>query len=281
MTHRLLPVISLLLGASFGAGCSNFEIENNAPIAKAQALVNGVVINLADPIPYMGTPVSITLDATASTDDDGEIVSALWLATDASPTERYAGNGLVDSGTLTAFAADPAPGIQSIVTLGEGTYQYSVWVTDDGKLTSEPATIMFTVAAPSPYDPEPACVTGYARPEPVGCDACVCSPMMRTGCLETYNACFANADPMFTMLCTAVVACAVGVQCTGPACYTAGCGAQIDAAATYMGRVLTDCATDDPATNPCTAASRLGACTGTTMDAMGAPVVGTCAAACD
>lgn len=248
------------------AGCSEFEIKNKPPVARAQVLVNGMPYDTSAPIDFAGSPIAITLDATMSSDPDGDITQYLWLDTTVSNAVRY---GFADAGTP-AFAGDPPPVQSPQLMLGEGEYQYSVWVTDNEKMTSEPATLSFTIVTPTMYMPDAACVTGYASAEP-RCGECVCTPAAMTGCLETYQVCFENADPMFATLCSAVVACAQAKGCSGSACYMGGCMAEIDAASTYMGGTLADCAAADPGANPCAAASQLGACSST----------GTCMVACN
>jgi hypothetical protein len=270
--HRLLVCsawTSLSLAFAL-AGCSDFEIANLPPVAKAQVLVNGAAMTTAEPIPFMGTPIAITLDGTTSADKDGSVVKYLWLQTDVPNYVRY---GLVDAGAAPPppFAGDPPAVPAPQLMLGEGTYQYSLWVTDDGNLTSDPATVEFTIETPTTYMPNAACVTGYMAATPE-CSDCVCTPAAMTGCLETYQVCFENTDPMFATLCKAVVACAQRVGCVGSACYTGGCMAEITAAGTYMGGSLAEaCALPDAAANPCAAASQLGACSST----------GTCMAACN
>lgn len=269
MTKHKLILALLITSALAANGCSEFEIQNDAPIAQAQVLVNGMVANLEEPLPYAGMPLAITLDGSMSSDKDGDIASFLWLQTDVSNAERYAGNGLVDSGALPMYAGDPMPVAQPQLSLGEGSYQFTLWVTDDDKMTSTPATVAFTIETPTSYMPDPTCAMNYVSMVE-GCSDCVCTPTAMMGCLDNYTACYANADPMFVTLCKAVVDCALAVPCSGQACYTGGCMAEIDAAAAYMGGTLASCQ-GDAAANPCAAASQLGACTST----------GTCMAACN
>lgn len=253
------------------AGCSEFDIENQPPVAAVQLLVNGAPFDTKDPVPFMGGPAAVTLDGSGSSDEDGTIVKYLWLQTDVPNDVRY---GLGDAGALGPFMGDPPPVASPQLSLGEGTYQYSVWVTDDEDAISEPATIEFTVKTPSNYMPDAACKAAYMSDIPE-CVDCVCTPTAMMGCLDNYTACYVNADPTFVMLCTAIIDCSRMVGCAGSACYTAGCGTQIDAAAMYMGGTLASCADASlVTTNPCSAASQLGQCAGS----MGA---GNCLNACN
>ena len=249
-------------------GCSRFLIDNELPEAKVQLLMaDGTpVVDLTKAIPYMGTPLVFTLDGSMSSDDDGTIVKYLWLDSDVPANVRN------DAGvtSLATYAGDPPPVPSPQVTLGEGHYQFSLWVTDNEDTISAPATLEFTIETPTTFMPDPVCAMTYMSAVP-GCVDCVCTPNAMMGCLDSFTACYQNADPMFVTLCTAVVDCARMMGCTGTACYTAtGCMAQIDAAAAYMGGALADCQ-GDPALNPCAASAQLGVCSAT----------GTCMTACN
>jgi hypothetical protein len=238
------------------AGCSKFDVENKPPVADAQLLVNGVPADPAEPIAFMGSPVSITLDGSGSSDEDGTIVKSLWLQTDVSNAVRY---GLGDAGALGPFMGDPMAVASPQLSLGEGTYQYSLWVTDDEDAISAPATIEFTIEMPTSYMPDATCKMNYPSGNPE-CADCVCTPTAMMGCLDDYTACYMNADPAFVMLCKAIVDCAAAKGCKGSMCFTPElCQTEITAGVTYMGG--TDCM-GDPAVNPCAAASKLGQCAG-------------------
>jgi hypothetical protein len=248
-------------------GCSRFLIENEPPEAKVQLLMaDGTpVVDLTKEIPFMGAPIVFTLDGSMSSDDDGTIVKYLWLDSDVPPDMRYDD----DLMNLATFTGDPPAIASPQVTLGEGHHQFSLWVTDDEDAISAPATLEFTIKTPTIFMPDPVCAMTYMSAIPE-CVDCVCTPNAMMGCLDSFTACYQNADPMFVTLCTAVVDCARTMGCTGTACYTAAlCMAQIDAAATYNGGALADCQ-GDPALNPCAASAQLGVCSAT----------GVCMAAC-
>jgi len=254
----LLALVSLL---SLNA-CSEFEVNNKPPEAQVQLLMNGAPVNIDEPIPFMGAPIALTLDGSMSSDDDGRIVKYLWLQTNVPGNVRY------DAGlaNLNTFTGDPMPVASPQVTLGEGTYQYSLWVTDDEDTISAPATVEFTIETPTTYMPDAACAAMYMSDMPE-CVDCVCTPTAMMGCYDNYAACYLNPDPMFVTLCRAIVDCAREKGCTGSACFTpALCQTEITAGVTYMGGM--DCM-GDPAVNPCAAASALGTCTsmGTCMNA--------------
>lgn len=248
--------------------CSDFEIENKPPVAAVQVLMNGMVVETNEPIPFMGAPVTLTLDGSGSEDEDGRVVRFEWWKTAVAPVERYAGNGRVDSGVLPPFDGDPMAIRSPSLSLGEGEYQYSLWVTDDEGMISEPATVAFTIKTPVTYVPDAACKMTFVS-EIAECVDCACTPNAMLGCYDEYAACYLNADSMFVALCKAIIDCSREKACIGDACFAADkCRTEITAGTSYMGAMA---CTGDRATDPCSAARELGACTS----------MGSCAAACN
>jgi hypothetical protein len=243
--------------------CSEFDVKNLPPVATVRVMMNGAPVNIEEPIPYMGTPLALTLDGTLSTDEDGNVAKYTWYRTDLPPNVRYDA-GVMDIPT----EGDLMPVAAPQVMLGEGSYQYSLWVTDDEDMISEPATVEFTIKTPTNYMPDATCAAMYMSAIPE-CVDCVCTPTASMGCLDNFAACYQNPDPMFVTLCKAIVDCAREKGCVGAGCFMpALCQAEITAGVTYMGG--TDCM-GDPAVNPCAAASAIGTCTS----------MGTCMAACN
>jgi hypothetical protein len=162
-----------------------------------------------------------------------------------------------------AFTEDPAAGVSSQATLTEkGKYKFSLWVKDDSGTLSKPATVTVKLGG---FSPDMACMPLYTTPK-ADCRDCTCTPDAMGGCLDEAKACLANPDPMFKMLCTAVVNCAVMKNCTGAACYTGGCMAEITNAAMYMGGAFpAGCDMGMAATNPCGASAALSTCQASTM----------------
>jgi len=79
-------------------------------------------------------PLTVTFDASSSYDPAGEISEYLWDF----------GDGTFDSGSLVSHTYDT-----------EGSYAVTLQVTDDSRLTSA-ASMVITVAAPEPEEPEPS-----------------------------------------------------------------------------------------------------------------------------
>lgn len=289
-TTTMKTLSTTFIAALLAVGCSEFEIENKTPVASAQLLVGGMpVTDLSVPIDYAGTPLPITLDGNASDDPDGTITKYLWLRTGITAQERYADAGVpipqvtyvkgqpIILPPVPGYPGDPQPVAAPQVSLGEGVHQYTLWVTDNEGRQSAPVTLEFEIKTPTNFMPVQSCLDGYMNSDPA-CEECVCTPSAMMGCHETYQACFENTDPMFVMLCTAVVSCALTNGCVGSACYSGPCMAEITAAAAYMGGdVLMGSCGDTmlPSANPCAAASQLGKCSNT-VDG----VAGICALAC-
>ena len=255
-----------LLSAS---GCLGLNPPNDPPVARARVLVNGEPLAATASIPFDGTPIAIVLDGSESSDSDGKIAAFVWRRTDVPAFQRYG----LDAGTgetaAPAFSGDPAEGAMSQATLTErGDYRFSLWVRDNDGGISKPASVSVKVGG---YMPDAACVAAFAEPR-MDCQACTCTPNAMDGCLDEVNRCFNNADAQFSMLCSAVVNCAVAKGCSGTACYTAAnCMAEIDAAAGYMGGSVATCSMFDMAdANPCAASGALANCQAMSM----------CSAAC-
>ena len=265
--------------ALLSSACSDFEIKNKLPIAVATAVVGGMPQTAGKPIDFSGQPVAITLSSAGSKDPDGSISRVLWLRTDVTPNQRYAGNGLVDAGTFQTYMGDPPAGPNPVVMLGLGKHRYSLWVIDNDGRTSAPANLAFEVKVKSDYMPDAACMAKYPNPNKA-CAECVCSPMANKGCLELYKTCYANTDAMFSTLCDGITKCAIAGKCIGSACYAPAplCQTQIMDAAVYMGAMFPASCSGAGDTNPCAAASKLGACTN--YDGSAPPVDGPCRAVC-
>jgi hypothetical protein len=163
---------SLVLAA---AGCRNDPLikpANRQPIAVARVINNGmpVAADSKDPaalaFAFMGQPVTVTLDATASFDPDGSIKGYRWLSGTAAP-DGGAPHRLAVMGLPSNVAQPP-------VTLGEGAWTFSLWVTDNHDLISDVATISITVGNAVPPEVQ-ACADNVVPTEPEACRNCLCS----------------------------------------------------------------------------------------------------------
>jgi hypothetical protein len=183
------------------SGCRQTYVDvgnNRIPVAVARAIdpsgeaVDSTVNDGFGPIyPFDGNPVEVKLDGTASSDTDGKIVAYRWL-----------GTGLVDGGVGRDEPDDedagwPDDAKQPTVTLGEGTWSFSLWVTDDRGAISNPSEVELIVGEPPEID---------AGPPKVMCMDKVCDPKVTLpgaaapslGCcdMDSGGACGAVVDTM-------------------------------------------------------------------------------------
>jgi hypothetical protein len=149
-------------------GCSSdplIDLPNEAPVADAKVIVNGVAMEQARDgsiaaltFPFSGAPLTVTLDGTGSRDPDGEIVSFRWLSGTRIPDAGAPRPWTADAGVPEPFwrviASDgespwPAPVAAPSVELGEGAWAFTLWVADDDGAWSSSDTVRFTIGRAS------------------------------------------------------------------------------------------------------------------------------------
>jgi hypothetical protein len=196
---RNRTMLSLIAICVLASGCRKTYVDvgsNRLPKAVARAIdtsgmaVDSTVNNGLGPIyPFDGQPVEVKLDGTASSDMDGKIVEYRWL-----------GTGLLDGGAGRVEpegeeASWPGDVAQPSVKLDEGTWSFSLWVTDDEGSVSNPSEItLFVGDAPDAGPPKPMCMGKV-------CDPMVTLPgqtMPSLGCCDedSGGACGAVVDMM-------------------------------------------------------------------------------------
>jgi hypothetical protein len=267
---RLLTLVGgavLVLGAT--GGCREdpaIKPVNQIPIADARIIRNGESVNArmeggagALSFDYTGMPITITLDASNSYDPDGTIVAYHWLSATLAPD---GGIQLPDEGGVSLRWIPPGvslnwPGdqVKPQVTLGQGSWSFDLWVTDNLGAISNPDTITITIG--NVVSPEvQQCADAVLSTEPESCRLCVCkqSAMCRAAavmtacgqsCWDLIN-CLAAHCPDFTamaakmdyscltMNCSAFLSGSTGATPVGPcfnACTTECAGAGGDGGA--------------------------------------------------
>ncbi len=212
MTAKL--VIALACVAALHAGCVNpgyVDDPNAVPVALARVVgPDGVATTAMVTFPFSGQPVAVTLDGAGSTDADGRVASYHWIASNPMmPMEPR----------MNLRVASPQ------VSLGQGTWTFSLWVTDEKGKVSRPDTVTFVVGTPTaPMGgaggasggaggaggaagggalTAEMCVGMMAAAVPMECKACVCAiDSCRSMVIE--SACDAT--------CWALLAC-IGMNC--------------------------------------------------------------------
>jgi hypothetical protein len=205
MTTRALlrnrSTVSFIALCVLASGCRKTYVDastNRLPLAVARAIdasgkpVDSTVNAGLGPIyPFNGEPVAVTLDGTASSDMDGKIVEYRWLGTEL--LDGGAGR-IAPAGEQSSWPADVA---QPILRLGEGTWSFSLWVTDDEGAISNPSEIDLIIGDAPEFD---------AGPPKVMCMGMTCDPMVTLpgaaapslGCcdMDSGGACGAVVDTM-------------------------------------------------------------------------------------
>lgn len=184
---------------------------NRPPVAVAR--VEGMMGSQVT-VPFMGSPVTITLDGSESSDAEGPLKAHRWFSGTPSSGPSGAAGADEDAGSESEsgrWVPEGAPKdwpedvIKPVVELGEGQYSFVLWVIDERGVVSDPSTLNVTVATPL----EPvvqACVDNVVDTVPMDCKVCVCgvSDTCRAAVVE--SAC--NAD------CWGLISC-IGSNCPG------------------------------------------------------------------
>jgi hypothetical protein len=154
--HRFLTqcVVMLALAATScrDAPLADNVRSNTSPIANAGE---------AQQLDYGGSPVSVTLDASGSSDGDGQIVGYRWLS------------GNKGDGGIGRGGPDPDDVEKPALQLDRGVWAFTLFVFDDAGGVSLPATVSITVGdAVSPEVSE--CAGGALPAISADCRTCAC-----------------------------------------------------------------------------------------------------------
>jgi hypothetical protein len=170
MDRRLLAPLLVVLAASLGCRDAPLAVNvdsNMPPLAHAGDM---------QMLEYAGSPVSVTLDGSGSTDADGKIVEYRWSSGD---------------GPDGGMAPDPEDVAQPKITLGAGSWTFTLFVFDNDGGISQPSSVTITVA--SGASPEAIeCAENALQTIAEDCRLCVCgiSDMCRMAIANCDQACW-------------------------------------------------------------------------------------------
>lgn len=232
MERRIFTSFLVVLAAVAWSGCRDAPLAvnvntNMAPVAHAGEM---------QALDYNGSPVTVMLDGSGSTDSDGTIVTYRWFSGDDAP-----------DGGIGRGGPDPADVVSPTVTLDAGTWTFTLTVIDDEGGVSQPSAVTIRVGSGVP--PEVNTCSGAAlQTIAEDCRLCLCGldEMCRTaitGCDQTcwdFYGCVQNqcGDLLGDMTMLAD-------------CVRANCSAFFGGVAMYM--ALEPCLSRDPCTDTCAA----------------------------
>lgn len=164
----LTPLFILIVGS----GCRDAPLavnvdSNMPPIAHAGDMQT---------LPYTGEPVTVTLDGSGSSDADGKVVEYRWSSGDGP-----------DGGVV----PDPDDVAQPKVSLGAGSWTFTLFVFDNDGGISQPSTV--TIMVGSGASPEAAeCSENALQTIAEDCRLCMCgvSDMCRMAIANCNQACW-------------------------------------------------------------------------------------------
>jgi hypothetical protein len=114
---------------------------------------------------FDGKDIEVQLDGSHSHDEDGSIVKYEWQS------------GNLDADAGGRIGPKPEPIAKPKVKVGEGTWRFVLWVTDNKGKVSNPDVVEFVVGKPpATSDPKvAACVADVIPTVPTTCATCVCA----------------------------------------------------------------------------------------------------------
>lgn len=157
-TRCALTSFCIVLASSVASSCrdtplaENVDANNKAPIADA---------GQDQEFAFTGSDVSVTLDASLSADEDGTIVTYRWLSGD------------VEDGGTARVDIDPADEVSPTLTLGAGTWHFTLFVIDEDDGVSQPDTVTIQVGDGIPREVL-ECMMSSAPVIADDCKSCVC-----------------------------------------------------------------------------------------------------------
>ncbi len=229
---------------------SDCEEQRKAEQSDQECPIDEVARRMGVEVPYDGSPVTVTLDATHSSDRDGEVVKYRWLSANFGPD---------CAGRDDDPDHDPAEQAKPKLTLDEGFWEFGLWVEDDAGATSSQSVVTVRVG-PGSTDP---CPNG-----PGGGEGGEGGDGEDAGAADAGGAA-AEAQLMCVMGCASTECPAEATACDG----NAMCWPLVDCVATM-------CADVDPMDMTAITSCAVANCAASLTGATEATAVATCAVSC-
>jgi hypothetical protein len=172
LTRRAyLTVLWLGLTAPHCQDQSGLLVPDRGLAPRADARVQGHDDKLVT-LAYAGEPIALTLDASHSSDPDGHVTRFRWLS---GTREPVAGSGASRRSVPEDAGPDWPDDVEKPeLMLGEGSYAFNLWVTDDQGMVSA-VDLLRVVIAPALDAAAQSCVDAAPDSAQSACARCVCS----------------------------------------------------------------------------------------------------------
>lgn len=229
MERRSLTSLLVVLAAAASFGCRDTPLASNvnsnfAPVANAGEMQT---------LDFGGSPVTVKLDGSKSTDPDGKIVKYRWLSGTVAP-----------DGGMGRIGPDPDDVESPTVTLdAAGTWIFTLSVIDNEGGVSKPASVKIQVGGNSTVPPEVTkCSSDAEQSIAEDCRLCLCG--LDDTCRTAVMGCDKTCWDFYTCVqtkCTAVL----NDMAALPDCVRSNCSAFFGGVGPYM--ALEPCLNRDPA----------------------------------
>lgn len=184
------------------AMCTDAPYDETCPLDEGRRRM-GVVL------PFAGSPVTVTLDSSQSSDRDGRVASYRWLS---------ANFGADCKGRDPDRAHDPEDVAKPTVTLGEGFWEFGLWVEDDKGAVSDQSVVTIRIGD-MVLDPCPD-GAGSVPVGGTGDDAGTAADAAVSGASQCVLDCAAMMCPTEAAACDASPMCWPLLDCMGMNCGT-------------------------------------------------------------
>jgi hypothetical protein len=160
MDCRLVASLLVAFVVAASPGCRDAPLAENVDLNMSPTAFAGVM----QTVEYDGSPVTVTLDGSGSTDPDGTIETYRW----------FSGNAAPDGG-VGRIGPDPDDVMSPKVTLDRGTWAFTLFVIDNDGGTSVASTVTIMVGGAVITPEATECAAGSLQTIAEDCRLCLCS----------------------------------------------------------------------------------------------------------